>query len=171
MTILARVLFCGPNPQREPVDRSERRSPTCEDDVGDVVSRLSAAVVLVLVVEELLVPGVLHVEGALAVGGRLVLVRGAAAQAAVVQRETVALAVGHELSRGEQVGHGSEPCGVKTLDQTKIQDLADYLGRPVVLSGGAAPEGGALILPAALPLCRRENESDAAFYDSETAKM
>lgn len=116
---LAHVLFCEPNSERvtrsldsffDPdedqhlltldfLKLSERRSPTCEDDVGDVVPRLSTAVVLVLVVEELLVPGVLQVEGALAVGGQLVLVGAAAAQAAVVQRETVPLAVGHELRR------------------------------------------------------------------------
>lgn len=63
------------------------------------MSALPAAVVLVLVVKELLVPGVLHVQRALGVGGKLVLVGAAAAQTAVVQRQTVPLVVCHELKQ------------------------------------------------------------------------
>lgn len=63
------------------------------------MSSVPAAVVLVLVVEELLVPGVLHVQGPLGVAGELVLVGAAAAQTAVVQRQTVALTVCCELKQ------------------------------------------------------------------------
>lgn len=63
------------------------------------MSSLPAAVVLVLVVEELLVPGVLHVQGPLCVGGELVLVSGAAAQTAVVQRHAVTLVLCCELEQ------------------------------------------------------------------------
>lgn len=63
------------------------------------MSSVPAAVVLVLVVEELLVPGVLHVQGPLGVAGELVLVGAAAAQPAVVQRQTVALTVCCELKQ------------------------------------------------------------------------
>lgn len=56
---------------------------TSEDDVGHVVSSISATVVLVLVVKELLVPGFLQVQGPLGVGGELVLVGAAAAQTSV----------------------------------------------------------------------------------------
>ena len=63
------------------------------------MSSVPAAVVLVLVVEELLVPGVLHVQGPLGVAGKLVLVGAAAAQPAVVQRQTVALTVRCELKQ------------------------------------------------------------------------
>lgn len=79
---------------------------TSEDDVGHVVSAgVSAAVVLILVVEELLVPGVLEVQrvlqvqGALGVSRERVLVGAAAAQTAVVQRQTVPLVVHHELKQ------------------------------------------------------------------------
>lgn len=66
---------------------------------------LPATVVLVLVVEELLVPGLLQVQGALAIGRGVVPVGDITAQVAVVQRRTV----GHELKQrtdkyGRQLG-------------------------------------------------------------------
>lgn len=84
-------------------------TPTSEDDVGHVVSALLATVVLVLVVEELLVPGLLQVQGALAIGRGVVPVGDITAQAAVVQRWTVALVISHELKQrtdkyGRQLG-------------------------------------------------------------------
>ena len=77
--------------------------PTGEDDVGHVVPSIPAAVVLVLVVDELLVPGVLQAQGPLGVGGELALVGVAAAQTAVVQGQTVNLVLHCELKQEENV--------------------------------------------------------------------
>lgn len=71
------------------------------------MSSVPAAVVLVLVVEELLVPGVLQDQVPLGVGGVLVLVGAAAAQTAVVQRQTVPLVVCGELDQTtDMLGYG-----------------------------------------------------------------
>ena len=75
---------------------------TGEDDVGDVVASVSSTVVLVLVVKELLVTGILESQEPLGVGGELVFVCGAAAQAAVVQGQTVALVLCCELETGKE---------------------------------------------------------------------
>lgn len=70
---------------------------TCEDDVGDVLAAVSAAVVLVLVVEPPRVAGLLQLQRPRGVGRELVLTRSAVVQA-------VDRTLSRELEQRERTG-------------------------------------------------------------------